>query len=68
MRMWKFLTFVYRLKGANKYALAGLWIQASMLGLLTQRSHQDHLRVLYYGIQSQNKTILFQITFHEEIL
>ena len=27
----KFLTFLYRLKGGNKYALAGLRLQASVL-------------------------------------
>ena len=37
LRVWKFLTFVYRLGGANKYALAGLWIQASVLSLLTPK-------------------------------
>lgn len=37
LRVWKFLTFLYRLKGANKYALAGLRVQASILGLLTPR-------------------------------
>ena len=37
IRVWKFLTFLYRLKGANKYALAGLRLQASVLGLLTPR-------------------------------
>ena len=35
--MWKFLTFLYRLKGASKYALASLRIQASVLGLLTSK-------------------------------
>lgn len=40
IRVWKFLTFLYRLNGANKYALAGLCVQASILGLLTPRG--DH--------------------------
>ena len=37
MRVLKFLTFIFRLQGANKYALAGLRVQASLLGLLTPR-------------------------------
>jgi len=36
-RVWKFLTFIYRFGGGNKYALSGLWIQASLLGLLTPK-------------------------------
>ena len=32
--VWKFLTFIYR---CNKYALSGLQIQASLLGLLTPK-------------------------------
>ena len=34
MRVWKFLTFAYRLVGANRYALPGLRIQASLFGPL----------------------------------
>ena len=37
MRVWKFLKFIFQLQGANKYALAGLRVQASLLGLLTPR-------------------------------
>lgn len=36
-RVWKFLTFIYRCRGGNKYALSGLQIQASLLGLLTPK-------------------------------
>lgn len=35
--VWKFLTFIYRCGGGNKYALSGLQIQASLLGLLTPK-------------------------------
>lgn len=38
MTVWKILTFVYRLEGATKYALADLRIQASLLGLLTPKN------------------------------
>ena len=34
---WKFLTYIFRLKGHNKYALAGLRIIASVEALLTPR-------------------------------
>ena len=37
IRVWKFLTFLFRINGENKYALAGLCVQASILGLLTLR-------------------------------
>ena len=36
-RVRKFFTFLCQLKGANKYALAGLQMQASELGLSTQK-------------------------------
>lgn len=40
-RVWKFLTFLYRVGGNNKYALAGLRLTASHLALLSPRqSHQ----------------------------
>ena len=35
IRTWKFLTYIFRLKGHNKYALAGLRLIASVEGLLT---------------------------------
>ena len=37
MRVWKFLTFVFRSHGKHKYALAGLRLMASRLALLTPR-------------------------------
>ena len=37
MRVWKFLTFVFRSHGKHKYALAGLHLMASRLALLTPR-------------------------------
>ena len=37
IRVWKFLTYIFRMKGHNKYALAGLRIIASVEGLLTPR-------------------------------
>ena len=37
VRVWKFFTFLYRLDGANKYAIAALRLQASVLGLLTPK-------------------------------
>lgn len=37
MRVWKFLTFVFRSQGKHKYALAGLRLMASRLALLTPR-------------------------------
>ena len=41
VRVWKFLTFLFRLRGCHKYALAGLRLLASKEGLLTPRkSHQ----------------------------
>lgn len=41
MRVWKFLTFLYRSHGNHKYALAGLRLMASRLALLTpQKAHQ----------------------------
>lgn len=39
-RVWKFLTFLYRAGGNNKYALAGLRLTASHLALLSPR--QSH--------------------------
>lgn len=40
-RVWKFLTLLYRVGGNNKYALAGLRLTASQVGLLTPRqAHQ----------------------------
>ena len=36
-RVWKFLTFLFRFKGHNKYALAGLRLIASLDGLLSPR-------------------------------
>ena len=36
-RVWKFLTFLYRAGGNNKYALAGLRLAASHLALLSPR-------------------------------
>ncbi len=35
LRVWKFLTFIFRLTGCYKYALAGLRLVASVNGLLT---------------------------------
>ena len=41
IRVWKFLTYLFRLRGCHKYALAGLRKLASMEGLLTPRkAHQ----------------------------
>ena len=37
MRVWKFLTFVFRSHGNQKYALAGLHLMASRLALWTPR-------------------------------
>jgi hypothetical protein len=37
LRAWKFFTYIFRLKGHNKYALAGLRLIASVEGLLTPR-------------------------------
>lgn len=40
-RVWKFLTFLYRVTGNNKYALVGLRLTACQIGLLTpRRAHQ----------------------------
>lgn len=40
-RVWKFPTFLYRVAGNNRYALAGLRLTASLQGLLTPRqAHQ----------------------------
>lgn len=40
-RIWKFLTFLYRVGGNDKYAVAGLRLTASHLALLSPRqSHQ----------------------------
>ena len=50
-RLWKFLTSVYRLGGANKYALAGLWIQASVLGLLTPKDDQKFTWNRFAGLK-----------------
>ena len=51
LRVWKFLTFVYRLEGANKYALAGLRIQASVLGLLTPKDAHRFKRNRFAGLR-----------------
>lgn len=41
VRVWKFLTLLFRLRGCHKYALAGLRLTASIQGLLTPRkAHQ----------------------------
>lgn len=41
VRVWKFLTLLFRLKGCHKYALAGIRLIASIEGLLTPRkAHQ----------------------------
>ena len=41
LRVWKFLTLLFRLRGCHKYALAGLRLIASTEGLLTPRkAHQ----------------------------
>jgi hypothetical protein len=37
LRAWKFFTYIFRLKGHNKYAFAGLRLIASVEGLLTPR-------------------------------
>lgn len=37
MRVWTFLTLLFCLNGANKYALGGLRVQASILGLFTPK-------------------------------
>ncbi|KXJ14156.1 hypothetical protein AC249_AIPGENE19271 [Exaiptasia diaphana] len=37
VRVWKFLTYIFRLKGHSKYALAGLRLIASIEGLLTPK-------------------------------
>ncbi len=37
LRAWKFFTYLFHLKGHNKYALAGLRLIASVEGLLTPR-------------------------------
>ena len=41
LRTWKLLTYLFRLKGHNKYALAGLRLIASVEGLFTPcQAHQ----------------------------
>lgn len=50
-RVWKFLTFLYQLKGANKYALAGLQIQASVLGLSTQKMPAGSIGIGLLGLE-----------------
>lgn len=41
VRVWKFLTLLFRLRGCHKYALAGIRLIASTEGLLTPRkAHQ----------------------------
>lgn len=37
LRLWKFLTYIFRLKGHHKYALAGLRLISSVEGLITPR-------------------------------
>ena len=51
IRVWKFLTFLYRLNGANKYALAGLRVQASISGLLTPRDAHRFKWNRFAGLQ-----------------
>lgn len=51
IRVWKFLTFLYHLNGANKYALAGLRVQASMLGLLTPKDAHRFKWNRFAGLQ-----------------
>ena len=41
IRVWKFLTILFRLNGGNKYTSAGLRVQASILGLLTPEMPTD---------------------------
>lgn len=51
IRVWKFLTFLFRLNGANKYALAGLRVQASILGLLTPKDAHRFKWNRFAGLQ-----------------
>lgn len=37
VRLWRFLTLLFRMQGNNKYALAGLRLTASVKGLLTPK-------------------------------
>lgn len=56
LRVWKFLTFVYRLGGANKYALAGLRILASVLGLLTPKDSHKFKWNQFAGLKEGPRT------------
>ena len=51
IRIWKFLTFLYSLNGANKCALAGLRVQASTSGLLTPRDAHRFKGNRFTGLQ-----------------
>ena len=51
LRVWKFLTYIFRLTGCFKYALAGLRLIASVKGLLTPREAHRLTRNRFAGVK-----------------
>ena len=56
IRVWKFLTLLFCLNEANKYALAGLCVQASIVGLLISKDAHIFKWNRFAGLQEGHGT------------